>query len=70
MKISNRSRLVAVLKEFGKQCYWYGEETGDYDMKYFDQPDFEERYLDKVIDDIVNIVEEVWLTHMNKDLNH
>lgn len=58
MKSSNRARLVAVPKEFGHQCYWHGEETGDYNMEYFDQPNYGERYLAKVIDDIICIVEE------------
>lgn len=25
--------LEQILREFGAACYWYGENTGDYDMK-------------------------------------
>jgi len=24
--------IEKILKDFGATCYWYGEETGDYDM--------------------------------------
>jgi len=29
--------LFTILKEFGASCYWYGEDTGDYDMDLIDK---------------------------------
>jgi len=28
-----KAKLEKLLQEFGCACYWYGEDTGDYDMK-------------------------------------
>jgi len=25
-----------LIRDFGAQCYWYGEDTGDYDMHFID----------------------------------
>jgi hypothetical protein len=33
-------KLLQILKEFGQQCYWYAEQTGDYDLKDIDDEDF------------------------------
>ena len=29
---NKETELFKILKEFGQACYWYGEDTGDYDM--------------------------------------
>jgi len=26
-------RIIEILKEFGSSAYWYGENTGDYDLE-------------------------------------
>lgn len=35
------------LKDFGSRCYWYGEETGDYDLSNIEQ--YEPETLDKIM---------------------
>jgi hypothetical protein len=32
--------IKAILREFGAACYWYGEDTGDYDIVSADNRKF------------------------------
>jgi len=32
--------IEKILKDFGSTCYWYGEETGDYDMASIEETEF------------------------------
>lgn len=37
--------FMKFLKEFARNCYWYGEETGDYDMNVVEKKDWFQELL-------------------------
>lgn len=59
MNQDTKTRLARILKDFGKSCYWYGEETGDYSMTMLDNPTNEEKFFLKAMSDIIDAVEQV-----------
>jgi hypothetical protein len=50
------NEIMSFLKHFGKDCYWYGEETGDYDMNFVEREDFFKEYYNELIECIVSIL--------------
>jgi len=40
-------------------CYWHGEETGDYEMEFLDNPAYEKVTFDRFMEDIIDAVEQV-----------
>jgi len=39
-QLERRCRLVKILRDLASAAYWYGEETGDYDMHFVGREDF------------------------------
>ena len=42
------TELEYILRQFGKDCYWYGEDTGDYDCDFVAKQDWFKEYVEQI----------------------